>query len=112
MSNVFSNSSFAVLSVMHAHNVNTGDDSKTWAGSTAFVQQKPETDYGNIMTVTFDAADWDPQDFDVQDRFDANIASNIMSTIDSIENTSNLMLVLSNSNLSVKSYRMTAAENT
>lgn len=112
MSNVFSNSSFAVLSVMHTHNMNTDDNTLTWVGSSAFVQQKPESDYGNIMTITFDAADWDPQDFEVQDRFDANIASNIMSSIDSIENTSNLAVVLSNSNLSVKSYRMTATENT
>ena len=42
MSNVFSNASFAVLSVMHIH-----DTDNAYKGSTVFCQKKPENDYPN-----------------------------------------------------------------
>jgi len=105
MSNVFSNASFAVLSVMQ----NKMDNK--FVGATAFVQRKPEADYGNIMTVSFAVENFDVADFNVQERFNANIASNIYSQIiDSASEYKNF--TSSNSNLSVKSYRMTAVENT
>ena len=105
MSNVFSNTSFAVLSVMENH-VDTA-----WIGATAFVQRKPEANYGNILSVSFPAADWNILDFNIQDRFNANIASNIIEQI-STGATNDDKFVASNSNISVKSYTMTAVENT
>lgn len=105
MSNVFSNTNFAVLSVM----VNEVDNN--FVGATAFVQRKPEADHGNIMTVSFAAADFNIKDFHVQDRFNANVATNIHAQI--LDSASeNVNFTSANSNISVKSYRMTAVENT
>ena len=101
MSNVFSNTSFAVLSVMENH-INDN-----FLGATAFVQRKPESNYGNILTVSFDSANFDILDFNIQSRFDANIAPNIQQQInDSAGNNSGFSA--SNSNISVKSYAMSA----
>ena len=107
MSNVFSNAEFAVLSVMENH-----ADNK-FLGATAFVQRKPESSHGNILTVSFPSADWNQLDFNVQDRFNANVAPNIMATINSLpgQNTSS-GFVEANSNISAKSYGVKAAEIT
>ena len=104
MSNVFSNTSFAVLSVMENKLI------ANFIGATAFVQRKPETNYGNILTVSFDSANFDEKDFNVQARFDANIAPNIMQQITTYEQGN--PLVSSNSNISAKSYAMSAKEIT
>ena len=107
MSNVFSNTSFAVLSVMESR-VNDN-----FLSATAFVQKKPESSHGNILTVSFPSADWDQLDFNVQDRFNANIAPNIMQQIsDNPSQNSASGFVEANSNISVKSYGVTAAEIT
>tara|TARA_Y100001938_G_C8047098_1_gene409544 strand:- start:67 stop:381 length:315 start_codon:yes stop_codon:yes gene_type:complete len=103
MSNVFSNASFAVLSVMEYHSTNS------WVGATAFVQKKPETDYSDITTVSFASADWDNKDFQVQARFDANIAPNIMMQLNDMASANTGFLAIK-SNLSTASYKMTAVE--
>lgn len=105
MSNVFSNASFAVLSVMEYHATNS------WVGATAFVQIKPETDFPDITTVSFASADWDNKDFQVQERFDANIASNIMNQINDMPSANaDANFIAIKSNLSTASYKMTAVE--
>jgi len=103
MSNVFSNASFAVLSVMQNHINNT------FIGATAFVQRKPEANYGNIQTVSFAAANFEDEDFNVEARFEANVAANIQQRITSYEQGDS-PLVSSNSNISAKSYVMSATE--
>ena len=103
MSNVFSNTSFAVLSVMQNHMNNA------FVGATAFVQRKPEANYGNILTISFSANDFSGEDFNVQERFEANITANIMQQITTYENGPS-PLVSSNSNISSKSYVMSATE--
>ena len=45
MANVFSNASFAVLSVMETLDSNNLNH---YYGSTVFIQRKPESDYGKI----------------------------------------------------------------
>ena len=113
MSNVFSNASFAVLSVMNTHNPKQPDGSQTWVGSTAYVQRKPEADYPNIMVVSFSGIQWSEKDFSVQARFDANIAANIMSEINGFTPQGDAISVVnSNTALSPKSYKMTAVEIT
>ena len=105
MSNVFSNASFAVLSVMQTK-INS-----TFQSATAFVQRKPEANYGNILTVSFPSAEWNELDFNVQDRFEANVAPNIMILLsDSISSAKGFSEA--NSNISVKSYRVSATEIT
>ena len=105
MSNVFSNASFAVLSVMQTK-INS-----TFQSATAFVQRKPEANYGNILTVSFPSAEWNELDFNVQDRFEANVTPNIMMLIsDSISIAEGFSEA--NSNISAKSYRVSATEIT
>ena len=106
MSNVFSNAEFAVLSVMENH-----ADNK-FLGATAFVQRKPEANYGNILTVSFSSNDFAQEDFNVQARFNDNVAANIHQQIQQSDEVTRSSFKASNSNLSVKSYRMTAVENT
>ena len=103
MSNVFSNTSFAVLSVMEYH------ANESWIGATAFVQKKPEADHPDVTTVSFASADWDVKDFQLQDRFDANIASNIMNQLSDMP-SANAGFIAVKSNLSTASYKMTAVE--
>ena len=103
MSNVFSNTSFVVLSVMENY---VGDG---LVGATGFVQRLPETDYPQIMTVSFPSADFDAKDFQVQESFNANVASNIQAQIDAMP-SNNVSFVAIKSNLSSKSYQMTAVE--
>ena len=114
MSNVFSNASFAVLSVMNFHNPN---EDNTWKGSTVFVQKKPEADFGNVTVLTFNPEDWNIEDFNVQARFEANIVANVQSEINSmvtLPDNSEVKHVatMSNSAISPKSYVMSAVEVT
>tara|TARA_Y100001972_G_C7654147_1_gene329191 strand:+ start:72 stop:386 length:315 start_codon:yes stop_codon:yes gene_type:complete len=103
MSNVFSNTSFVVLSVMENY-VGEG-----LMGATGFVQVLPESKYPDIMTVSFPAADFDAKDFQVQDRFNANVASNIQAQIDALPSNNDNFVTIK-SNLSSKSYKMSAVE--
>ena len=114
MSNVYSNASFAVLSVMDTFNPTLPDGTKgEWVGSTCFVQRKPEADYPNVLVVSFNADNWPRNDFTVQDRFNANVAANIMSGINGYSSDGDpIIMVNSNSSLSPKSYKMTAVEIT
>ena len=116
MSNVFSNASFAVLSVVNFHNPNLPNGPAVWKGSTAYVQKKPEADFGNITVINFDAADWSIDDFNVQARFDANIAANIQSEINQMVaipgGEISHVPTMSNSDISPKTYVMTAVEVT
>ena len=101
MSNVFSNASFAVLSVMTAH-----DADDTYLGSTVFVQRKPESSYGNLTIISFNAGGSHGlriEDFDQQAAFDANVAPAIQSDINAMNSVGP---VLANSNISVNSYTM------
>ena len=105
MSNVFSNASIAVLSVMESRINNVFHE------ATAYVQRKPEADYGNILIVSFPSADWHELDFNVQDRFNANVLPNIMITINqSPGQNSSSGFTDANSNISAKSYGMSATE--
>lgn len=103
MSNVYSNSSFAVLSVMKTL---VGDD-KTYGGSTVFLQRKPEESYGNITILSFSQEAYGTghnlrvEDFDNQDAFEANVVPALHSAITAFS-TSNV--ILANSNISVISY--------
>lgn len=114
MSNVYSNASFAVLSVMDTFNPTLPDGTKgEWVGSTCFVQRKPEADYPNVLVVSFPADNWPRDDFTVQDRFNANVTANIMSGINGYSNQGDpIIMVNSNSSISPKSYKMTAVEIT
>ena len=105
MSNVFSNASFAVLSVMQTK-INS-----TFQSATAFVQRKPEANYPSITTVSFASAEWDIKDFQVQDRFNANVAPNIYSQVTNAPfANSEVSFISIKSNISAKSYRMSAEE--
>jgi hypothetical protein len=103
MSNVFSNSSFAVLSVMKTL---VGDD-RTYGGSTVFLQRKPEEDYGNITILSFSQEAYGTshslrvEDFDNQDAFEANVVPVLHSAITDFSSAN---VILSNSNISVNSY--------
>ena len=99
MSNVFTNSDFAVLSVMDTVN----DDNNQWAGSTVFLQRKPEADYGNITILSFFGDSVAREDFNVQARFEANIVPKISSELSEMSVAN---VTLSNSNISVSSYRL------
>tara|TARA_S200002703_G_C3794086_1_gene245159 strand:+ start:1593 stop:1919 length:327 start_codon:yes stop_codon:yes gene_type:complete len=101
MSNVFSNASFAVLSVMHIH-----DTDNAYKGSTVFCQKKPENDYPNLAIYSFSEGGnvygLEQSDFDVQVRFDANVVPKIQTLFDD-KNTGNV--TLSNSAISSASYK-------
>lgn len=103
MSNVYTHSDFAVLSIM---NIFTDDN---WDGSTCYIQRKPESDYGNITTVTFLSPDYNREDFDILDGFTANIVPAITSKFSSMDAVN---VVMSNSNISVNSYSMDGKLNT
>lgn len=103
MSNVFSNSSFAVLSVMKAHS----NSNNTYLGSTVFVQRKPEENYGNITILSYSQDGYGTshyltvEDFDNQDAFEANVVPAIQSAL---VNMQTVDVVMSNSNISVQAY--------
>lgn len=100
MSNVFSNTSFAVLGVMDCHDGANGD---FYVGSTVFVQRKPESDYGNLTILSYsrDLYNLTENDFNIQARFEANVCPQIMTDL---LDTSVGSPVLTNSNISVNSY--------
>lgn len=102
MSNVFSNTSFAVLSIM---DVTGKNNTNAYVGSTVFVQQKPESNYGNITILTFEDGsryNLDRLDFNVQARFEANAVPAIHSRLADIMDVD---VVIANSNISAVSYR-------
>jgi len=109
MSNVFSNSSFAVLSVMKA----TDDDN--YLGSTVYLQRKPEENYGNITILSYAQSGYGSKhnliesDFDDQTAFEANVVPALHSAI---TNMSAGNVVIANSNISVKSYSSNGTEIT
>ena len=100
MSNVFSNTSFAVLGVMDCHDAANGD---FFFFFTVFVQRKPESDYGNLAILSYsrDLFNLSENDFNIQARFEANVCPQIMSDL---LDTSVGNPVLTNSNISVNSY--------
>ena len=104
MSNVYTHTNYAVLSVM-----NIFDTSDVYQGSTLYVQRKPESNYGNITTLSFMAPDADRADFDVQARFEANVVPDINTAFTDMDAAS---VVISNSNISVNSYSMDGKLNT
>ena len=97
MSNVYTHSDFAVLSIMNVFN------NDNWFGSTLYIQRKPESDYGNITTVNFLSPDYNREDFDILDGFTANIVPAITSKLSSMDESN---VVMSNSNISLVSYSM------
>lgn len=97
MSNVYTDTNYAVLSVMNIFNNNV------YAGSTCYIQRKPESDYGNLTTVSFMTPDADRADFDIQARFEANVVPDINSHFSGMDAVT---VVMSNSNISVNSYSM------
>ena len=105
MANVFSNASFAVLSVMSTTNGNTN----AYIGSTCFVQRKPESDYGNITIISYPDDDFGThhnlriEDFNQQAAFEANVVPKIHSDISSMSTT---QVNIANSNISSVSYSM------
>lgn len=100
MSNVFSNTSFAVLGVMDVHDAANSD---FYVGSTVFVQRKPESDFGKLAILSYsrDLYNFTLNDFNIQARFEANVCPQIMSDL---LDTSVGNPVLTNSNISVNSY--------
>jgi len=101
MSNVFTNTNFAVLSIMDARNSTTND----YIGSTVFLQRKPEDNYGNITILTFENGSiygLTEEDFNVQARFEANAVPTITTRLADVSDGG---LTLSNSNISITSYR-------
>ena len=105
MANVFSNASFAVLSVM---STTTATDN-SYIGSTCFVQRKPESDYGNITIISYPEDDKGTrhnlrvEDFNQQDAFEANVVPKIQSDISTM---SQIQVNIGNSNISTVSYSM------
>ena len=109
MSNVFSNASFAVLSVMDTFN-----QKKDHVSSTVFVQRKPEENYPNILVLDYtpgpEANDFKLKDFNIQERFEANVCSNIMVGLNEMDTMVEAGgITISNSNISVNSYKMSAS---
>lgn len=102
MSNVYTHTNYAVLSVMNIFNNNV------YAGSTCYIQRKPESDYGNLTTISFMLPDADRADFDVQARFEANVVPDINTRFASMDVAT---VVISNSNISVNSYSMDGKPN-
>mgnify|MGYP000451086037 CR=1 FL=1 len=101
MSNVFSNENFAVLGVM---NVRQNANSQNYVGGTCFIQRKPESDYGNITILSFnEGSGLVEKDFNVQERFEANVVPAIHTQLTT---TSADPVNISNSDISVNSYRM------
>ena len=101
MSNVFTNSDYAVLSVMDVER----SDNSAWVGSTVFAQRKPEANYGNLTILSYgknNPYNLVIEDFNVQARFEANVVPTITSQI--ADNNVGAVNV-SNSNISVNSYR-------
>ena len=105
MANVFSNASFAVLSVMSSTTVTDN----SYLGSTCFIQRKPESDYGNITVISYSESGYGTQhnlrieDFNQQAAFEANVVPKIQSDINSMNQ---IQVNVANSNISSASYTM------
>ena len=102
MSNVYSSSAFAVLSVMDVVSANSNPQ---WIGSSVFVQKKPEADFGNLTILSY--SEGSPynlveEDFNIQARFDANVVPTITTRLADLGDSD---VTISNSNISVNSYR-------
>lgn len=103
MSDVFSNSSFDVKSVMIA----TRDGDGSFKGAECFIQRKPASDYVHITRLLYangDSHGLSLLDFQVQARFDANVAVQIQSDLDSSKFTDEDTWVYTNSAISSASY--------
>ena len=91
MANVFSNASFAVLSVMETKLYKGSSDSNNlnhYYGSTVFIQRKPESDYGKItFSVTLEEVKGSHHNFltlialtlTFKHRFEANVVPRVHS---------------------------------
>lgn len=107
MSNVYSNASFAVISVMKSVDA---ANTNLYRGSTVFVQRKPEENYGNITVISYSDDRYGidhnlrVEDFDQQEAFEANVVPKIASDIAAMIEES--PVIISNSNISVNSYVM------
>lgn len=108
MSNVFSNASFAVLSVMDTTIVSSDN---AYGGSVCFIQQKPEADHGNITILPFSDGDFNlvKEDFNVQERFEANVVPEIGIKLRTMKEH---IFSRTNSNISVYSYSADGKINT
>ena len=106
MSNVYSNASFAVLSIMSAYDAS---NTSSYKGSTVYVQQKPESDYGNITVLSYHDSAYGSshtlriEDFNQQAAFEANVVPKIH---ESLTMMADVAVVISNSNISSNSYTM------
>lgn len=106
MSNVYSNASFAVLSIMSTYDAS---NTKLYKGSSVFVQRKPESDYGNITVLTYHDSGFGSahnlriEDFNQQAAFEANVVPQIHTSLTMIDD---IAVVISNSNISSNSYTM------
>ncbi len=105
MSNVFSNASFAVLSVMQSKINND------FIGAEVYVQKKPEADFAKVTTVSYISEDFPEEDFNVQGRFEAKIVPNIHQQISTAVSAGSGFSE-ANSNISVKSYGVNFSEIT
>lgn len=102
MSNVYSSSEYDVLSVMDVKSANSNPQ---WIGSTVFVQQKPEADYGNLTILSYSKDspyNVVEEDFNVQARFEANVVPTITTRLG---DSGDSAVTVANSNISVNSYR-------
>lgn len=106
MSNVYSNASFAVLSIMSTYEA---ANLKNYQGSAVFVQRKPEDSFGNITVLTYhesgkgSAHSLRIEDFNQQAAFEANAVPQIHTSLSMIDDVA---VVISNSNISATSYTM------
>ena len=101
MSDVFSNSHMQIKSVMLGHK------DSTYKGAQVFVQRLPTDTYTSINVINFfDSGSHGlvKEDFEVQARFDANVAP---AAFDAATKTTGAAFSISNSNISVNSYSLT-----
>ena len=81
MSNVYTSSDYAVLSVM---DVVSSNSNPQWVGSTVFIQRKPEANYGNVTILSYSKGssyNVVEEDFNVQARFEANVVPTITTRL-------------------------------
>jgi len=106
MSNVYTTTNYAVLSIMDTYL----DGGNTYSGSTVYVQQKPEDAHGNLTTLSYanGTNNFEQLDFNVQARFEANVVPVITTQLSEMKTVN---IVISNSNISVQSYRSDGKQN-
>lgn len=103
MSDVFSNASFDVKSVM----VYTRDDDSSFKAADCYIQRKPSSDYVHLTRLRYESGGGHGLallDFQVQARFDANVAVQIQSDLDSSTTADEDQWVYTNSAISTASY--------